>query len=82
MSLRIFVVCSKERDGTSCVARHYDALFPSPSKDDGASGTYLLPRDRTGSPSAVQALSVAGQVFDAFRRLLTVNIAMVIPRAA
>lgn len=37
MSLRIFVVCSKQRDGTSCVARLYDALFPSPSKDDGAS---------------------------------------------
>jgi hypothetical protein len=37
MSLTIFVVCSEQRDGTSCVARLCDALFPSPWKDDGAS---------------------------------------------
>lgn len=64
MSLRIFVVCSKPRDGTSCVARLYGALFPSPSKDDGASGCdalFLPPRDRRprfGSDSVCRRTSV------------------------
>jgi hypothetical protein len=44
--------------------------------------TYSAFRLMTGGPVSVQTVSVAGQVLGAVRRLLTVNIAMVIPRAA